>query len=182
MTAPRFSIRPEEFAGLDFGVGVVRGARSFRITDDGFLAGIVYHQIWTVGENLAICRKAETFIPQPYYTINGVLHTTPTPDTRYQTFAHTMANCLHGFYAYYDGSNDFRTGPTYCPAVIEGYGEVLIGTRGFRAMKARIVALQPTDERGIDAVVTHYPDIPRFDQFEQMVSEFPPDIPERKIA
>lgn len=170
---PRFSILPEEFAGLDFGIGVVRGARSFRITADGYLSGIVYHQVWTVGENLAVCRKGESYIPQLQYV---------APDTRYQTFAHTMANCLHGFYAYYDGSNDFRTAPTYCAAVIEGYGEVLIGTRGFRAMKARIVALQPTDAPGLAAAVAHYADVPRFDTFEQMVSEFPPDVPERKIA
>jgi hypothetical protein len=67
-------------------------------------------------------------------------------------------------------------------AVIEGYGETLIGTRGFRCMKARIVALQPTDARGLEACFNNYPDIPLFDDFAGMLAEFPPDVPERKSA
>jgi hypothetical protein len=161
----------EEFAGMDFGIGVVRGARSFRVDDDGWLTGIVYKQRWTVGENLAQCRKRETFIP----AINP-------PDTRYQIFTDTMLTCRHGFYGYYDGSNDFRTSPTYPSAVIEGYGETVIGTRGFRCMKARIVALQTGDERAFEAITTNYTDIPLFVTFAQMLRAYPPDISERKNA
>jgi hypothetical protein len=174
-------MNPSEFAGLDLCAGVVRGARSFAVDDDGNLTGIVYKQIWSQGENLAICRKGETFIPLIFIAADGTaVRLTAPPDTRYQVFPDSMATCPHGFYAYYDGSHDFRTGDKYVAGVIEGYGETVIGTRGFRCMKARIVALQPADARGLEAVVNNYPDIPLFDTFAGMLAEFPPDIPERK--
>jgi hypothetical protein len=169
----------EEFAGLDFGVGVVRGARSFRVTTDGELTGIVYHQVWAPGENLAICRRTPLF--ETVWTVNADGFNIPTvvPDTRYQSLPDTMTSCKHGFYAYYDGSNNFRQTGNFCAGVIEGYGEVVIGTRGFRAMKARIVALQPDTPTQLEACFNNYPDIPLFDSFDSMLAEFPPDVPER---
>lgn len=53
---------------------------------------------------------------------------------------HNMAECSCGFYGFYDGSNDYKSDGTVS-AVVEGYGETVIGTRGFRSMKAKIVAL-----------------------------------------
>jgi hypothetical protein len=168
-----------EFAGLDFGVGVVRGARSFAVNDDGFLTGIVYKQVWSTGENQAVCRRVPLY--ETVWSKNADGFNVPHlhPDTRYQTFPDTMTSCKHGFYAYYDGSNNFRTTGDFCAGVIEGYGETLIGTRGFRCMKARIVALQPETSNQLEAAFNNYPDIPLFDTFAGMLAEFPPDIPER---
>lgn len=164
-----------DFAGLDFCAGVVRGARSFRLDDSGMLTGIVYRQVWTPGENLAICRKLETFLPASRLQFER----NNPQDTRYQTGPNdSMMTCRHGFYAYYVESSDFPT-TNGIRAMIEGYGEVVIGTRGFRAMKARIVALQTTDSASLEAISQHYAEIPLFTTFEQMIAEFPPDVSEK---
>lgn len=55
---------------------------------------------------------------------------------------HDYATCSCGFYAYLNGVNDYIQ-PERVVGVIEGYGETLIGKRGFRASKAKILALAP---------------------------------------
>jgi hypothetical protein len=75
------------------------------------------HFAWTPGENVATCPKWDR---------------------------HDVAamNCTCGFYAYFNGKNTyFRYNPFDVAAVIEGYGNVTVGTEGFRAEKARIKAM-----------------------------------------
>lgn len=144
----------KEFSGKEFAAGVARGARSFRVDALGRLTGVSYRVVWTPGENEATCKASTSFAP-----CGGI------------------DKCAHGFYAYYDSSDDYHD-PGMVSGVIEGYGEAVIGTRGFRAMKARIVALHiPEDVKPALArmVRRNYPDIPVFDTFEHMVSEFVPD-------
>lgn len=217
----------EEFGGIGFAAGVVRGARSFAIDQFGRLTGVTYHQVWTPGENHAICRvdEGDTYmrmVRSLYGTIRVSLPATPpvvppvpaprrswvsritTADSSAQTIIgqavedqkakeaaeerarreaeeraarDTLENCRHGFYGYYDGSNDYyREG--YVAGVIEGYGEAIIGTRGFRCMKARIVALCIPAGVEIERhhlVMRNYDGIPFFDSFKDMVTQFPPD-------
>lgn len=144
----------KEFGGKEFAAGVARGARSFRVDALGRLTGVSYRVVWTPGENEATCKASTSFVP-----CGGI------------------DKCAHGFYAYYDSSDDYHD-PGMVSGVIEGYGEAVIGTRGFRAMKARIVALHiPEDVKPALArmVRRNYPEIPVFDTFEHMVSEFTPD-------
>ncbi len=62
----------------------------------------------------------------------------PPPVARRHTVAGMGCRC--GFYAYFDGMNDYmRTGRV--AAVVEGFGLYTLGTRGFRTSKARLVAL-----------------------------------------
>jgi hypothetical protein len=188
-------VSDSEFAGvMDFGVGTVKGVRSFEVDPLGRLRGLNYSQVWKPGENEAQCLKYQG----PYSTALGLTNSPPLPvgglshymgvpvvggrmtmdswtmtrrvelslaDGRNiglectaeawdeivkqnggdggATFVfpkHEMANCRCGFYGYYDGSDDFKRDATVS-AVVEGYGEVLIGTRGFRASKARVLAL-----------------------------------------
>lgn len=147
---------------LDLAVGVMRGARSFLVSDDEWLTGVVYKQRWLPGVNTATCMN------------NAIVHTTQ----------HSMLACKHGFYAYHDGSNDYHhrfpcvNGTV--SGVVEGFGEVMVGTRGFRCMKARIVALCMDDEEWpvkATRAVANYPGVPVFYTFEKMVAEFPPDKP-----
>lgn len=87
-----------------------------------------------------------------------------------------MEHCTHGFHAYYEGSNDYGEDDERVNGVIEGYGETVVGTRGFRSMKARIVALHiPKDvPYKYDTLVRrNYPLIPIFDSFRDMMKEFP---------
>lgn len=111
--------RREEFQG-EFAIGVVRGLRAFRATQSFghhgprlVLTGPIHTEYrWTEGENVAHCEGWD--------------------------FRHPMDACSHGFYAYHDGSNEHQAGNTVT-AVIEGYGETVVGTKGFRCTKARIV-------------------------------------------
>lgn len=198
----------DEFSGLAFALGSVRGTRSFEVDKLGRLRGIYYRQTWTPGENLAECRKRDeydavsfagnsfggviqnhgnlgSYVPSSqygsqsqypviqYYAIQPpVIEETNPPSS---PKPHDLEGCQHGFYAYYDGSDDHHSG-VRVTGVIEGYGETLIGTRGFRCMKARIVALCITEEtvRG-HLVARNYSDIPQFATVRDMLSEYPTD-------
>lgn len=141
------------FSGLEFAAGTAKGARSFRVDELGRLTGIHFPQVWTPGENVAECRASEPHKEGGF------------PD------------CRCGFYGYYDGSNNYyRAG--YISGVVEGYGEAVMGSRGFRVMKARIVALSVDSNVPVNVaylVRRNYASIPQFDSFARMVAEFPTD-------
>lgn len=142
----------EEFAGMGFAVGVTRGLRAFDVDTLGRLRGVSYDDVWTPGENVAKCHRDRggylTFGPGGYITSHALntawlsagLGAKPAVTTDDPEQKHDASKCSCGYYAYYDGSNDYGK-PGRVSAVIEGYGETVIGTRGFRAQKARIVAL-----------------------------------------
>lgn len=152
-----------EFSGREFAAGVARGARSFRADRLGRLTGVHHQTVWRPGENDAECRaydSASAFIRDE-------------PDRK----CPGLADCKHGFYGYYDGSDDYHESGMIS-GVIEGYGEAVIGSRGFRSMKARIVALHIPAEVNAGLrrlIIRNYPDVPVFDTFEQMVAEVQPD-------
>lgn len=87
---------------------------------------------------------------------------------------HGLDRCDHGFWAFYAPSAQYAGADTVY-GVVEGYGEVIIGTKGFRASKARIVALSlppSADEmRGylMSCVRRNYPDVPAYNSLAQML-------------
>jgi hypothetical protein len=220
----------EEFSGVDFAAGTVRGTRSFKVDKLGRLTGVSYEQVWTPGENHAECRKGEDPYSQmirgmfDYRSIafgssamaggsvaigssaakrswvDAILGAPSTTSAVEDAVAKakaeeekriedekraeeerrrrdSLSDCSHGFYGYYDGSNDYYKAGMVM-GVIEGYGETVIGTRGFRCMKARIVAIRipkHVPDRLRKLVIRNYPDLPVFDTFKAMVAEFPPD-------
>jgi len=171
--APKPKARPAgDFDGREreFAAGVVTGTRSFDVDKLGRLVGVAFATVWLPGENLARCMERPD--PMQYFTGRQTwrLREAERPP-------HSLAECGHGFYGYYEGSNDYYE-PGRIMAVVEAYGETVIGTRGFRASKARIVALHiPSDiSVGIRRLVArNYPEVPLFDSFDAMVAEFPPD-------
>lgn len=92
--------------------------------------------------------------------------------------SHSLAgvNCSCGFYAYFDGGNDWKE-PQRVTAVIEGYGVCTVGTRGFRASKAKVLALvEPS--RGVSSVVAahlhrNYPEVPFYNRKREALADFP---------
>lgn len=96
-----------------------------------------------------------------------------------------MDVCRHGFYAYGDESNDYHQ-DGFVSGVIYGWGkEVMIGTRGFRCMRAKIAALcvaevRLADRERIELMQERYYTVPFFDTFKDMVAEFPPDFPKEE--
>jgi len=181
-----------KFAQFGFAIGTVRGYRAWRVVDDdddsGRLRGIHHQQIWKPGENVAECRRA-TYNIKTY----GSLRWPPLEILRdadgepiwsedgnaFPGEGH-LRGCQCGFYAYFEGSNDYHApvwhtdgyhGPV--GGMVEGYGQTLIGSRGFRCSKARIVALLfvPDIPAGVRDAIEELYRMPVFESFDRMVKE-----------
>ena len=197
-----------EFSGSCFTFEPVKGARSFDIDNLGRLTGVTHRQVWVPGENVSECRKQESYGygamiksgsiyaygGDPYGVRLGRMLGVPLTgywvdelaagEKSKQKSKHEMKSCACGFYGYYDGSNDYGN-PARVSGVVEGFGEVLIGTRGFRAAKARIVALSIGVDKDGDTAVSYalnrkvrrnYNGVPFYDTFEEMVQAYPTDV------
>ncbi|WP_341359966.1 hypothetical protein V5H98_01500 [Georgenia sp. M64] len=134
----------DEFGGPALVLGSVRGRRSFGVRADGHLTGVFHTQVWHPGENLARCRRD-----------GGVVERRPdgrivvrTSSSREIGTGHGLGGCTCGFYAYYQ--QDPYTAHRRLSGVVEGYGRVVLGTAGFRAEKARILALLLPAEPAFD--------------------------------
>lgn len=125
-----------DFSGKGFAAGVVRGARAFYVDDDQMLTGIVYREQWKPGVNHSECFRYSDKHNLSNYSSQrlALLRKIHSGEI------HLFEKCSCGFYAYYDGSNDYANDATIS-GVVEGYGEVVIGDRGFRARKTRIAAI-----------------------------------------
>lgn len=161
-----------EFDGhhTEFAPGVVTGTRSFDVDKLGRLLGVAYATVWTPGENEAKCMKRDDYAILMGYNDRPRVREADRPP-------HSIADCGHGFYGYYEGSNDYYAAGRVM-GVVEAYGETIIGSRGFRASKARIVALHVPPEISVGKrrlIARNYPEVAIFDSFDAMVSEFPPD-------
>lgn len=160
-----------------FTADVFRGTRSWKMRDDGWLTGCAlgsWYQ-WTPGENEATClvktglsmRKKEPYQP------SAKAFWIPEEGARPHDPGSIQCNC--GFHAMYDGAVDY-TKPDYVDGIIEGYGHVAAGSRGFRASKARIVALVAPRYENVFAPLLKnaYPDVPIFDTLALALVSFPP--------
>lgn len=177
------AVDQNKFGDIGLALGTVRGARTWRVWPNGAeheheLSGMFFKHTWMPGENLALCyhRPAKSY---GRYPIAQVLEE-PEPFVPKPIELGHLATCLCGFYAFYNGSNDYYVeedrDKTLVTGMIEGYGETLIGSHGFRCTKARIVALTiHPDLPQIDEVIARYPGIPVFHDFNTMEREFPND-------
>jgi hypothetical protein len=119
--------------------GRLVGLRSFKLDGiDGKLTGVSYQAPWVNGENDAKCgvwdaifaaeTKGLAFRPDP----TGFVPTDHQVATRW---------CTCGFYAYFAQQPNSFHQLQQIEGIIEAWGKVTIGLKGFRASKARIVAL-----------------------------------------
>lgn len=102
--------------------------------------------------------------------VGGEYHAAPS-DHRFDP------ECQCGFWAY---DEDGFTPQGSVIGVIEGYGKTTVGTKGFRAEKARIVALCCEDGEGdrlsrstLTRLATLYPDVSFHDDLDAMVDAHP---------
>lgn len=95
-------------------VGVVTGIRRFTIYEDADLLSPYAAKAWQCGWNKAECLCTA--------------HAAPN------------ANCSCGFYAYY-GADQTESHVGNVTGIIEASGRVIVGSKGFKAEKARVVAL-----------------------------------------
>lgn len=154
-----------EFDGTPFVAGSITGLRSFRVDRLGRLSGVSYKHVWRPGVNRAKCGgrdRSQTIQLAiggisygPTYgfaTGSGGAFTVigetapeevkvkPRPVSLVKHRAGQLG-CSCGYYAYFDDGSNPHHGSDCVRGVIEGFGTVTVGSRGFRAEKARLVAL-----------------------------------------
>ena len=120
-------------------MGSIHGLRTFRITNDGFLSPVVFTDkgfVYKDGVNEARCPYNERKV------LDGLLNMGAGLEEPELIPLHRVAskNCSCGFYAYTTPDKEYRFLDS-TPGVIEGSGLVTVGSKGFRAEKAKIVAL-----------------------------------------
>ncbi|MFE4469521.1 hypothetical protein ACFRFH_11965 [Leifsonia sp. NPDC056824] len=150
------------------------------------VVGVIYNQL-AYGVNA-------NYYPPVILGSGGGMYV-PDPDSlsdidkkRLSEVPHPIDHCQHGFYGYYEGSNDYGPkmhGGGYVNGVIQASGATTLGTRGFRTSMAEIVAIHLPADAVVPVhllVRRNYPDVPVFSTFESMVSEFPPSSGEAKVG
>lgn len=167
-----------DYSGVDFALGSVRGFRRWKVGVTGVLGAVTHTTDWLPGENVSRCKCTPTEKNMPGTTWTE--RSEAAPEWRKST---TFEEMECGFYAYFDGKDTYGHGSAdpNISGVIEGYGEVLIGTKGFRAKKARILALAvpafdgiwKLDEFVVAKIRANYPNIPLFESELAMRAEFP---------
>jgi hypothetical protein len=156
------------FNTVPFAVGSLIGLRSWRTKDHMLTPTSMIDHTWEPGENHARC----------------------IPGTRRPPEEHRLVgmDCMCGFYAYFDGKNNYATSVTVS-GIIEGYGRCVYGTQGFRCEKAIVRALvRPSEPQRVsyghseknpvpyldfDLLHSHYPDVIVFDTVEDALEAFP---------
>lgn len=184
------------FRGPALVAGSIKGVRHFNVTHEPALIGPASNWPFLPGENVAehgfntqlvaVYGADNSGVPR-VFNLGKALAGMPVDDD------HVVAgrDCMCGFYAYYDIKHSQYPAKARVAAVIEGYGHVTVGTLGFRAAKASLVAvtLPPglveeaaqhpwIDLQGhLDAFHENYPDIPVFEKYEEMIEAHPLDEP-----
>lgn len=220
-----------DFSDREFHVGSLVGLRAFSVDSLGRLNGPAQGGIFKPGVNEAEC-KVDPYltamqtklwqIEAQMYGLAAVEGSRGKKKRRQAELSaaavapreatkprHSVAGlgCKCGFYAYFDGMNDYmQTGRV--AAVVEGFGLYTLGTRGFRTSKARLVALieppmgkaesyyvgmflhsgttttqRPSTSESMTPLLwsyiqRNYPDVPVFANQDDALSEFPLYQPE----
>jgi hypothetical protein len=95
--------------------------RSWDVDRLGRLTGVSYPQVWTPGENVAVCGGGDKSRSRARPGIG-----------------HSMKNCTCGFYAY---SSPGNSTPGEIKGVVSYAGDTVVGSLGVRTSRATIVAL-----------------------------------------
>lgn len=132
----------DEFSGYELALGSVTGIRSWNVDKLGRLVGAASH-IWSPGEQSAECSSPMML---QYVGLFGSSASVPgylrrEEEARQKALKdHRLDGCTCGFYAFYDGSTSYHK-EGWVDGVISGYGKTVIGTKGFRCEKAKLIAL-----------------------------------------
>ena len=119
--------------GSSVASGTVRGIRMFYV--DSRLPLLVGHWgiTWSPGENIGRCILSRGIDRSPMHL--------------YEDHEVADQHCSCGFYAYW-GIGEIPAYQSASPVfgVIDGYGTALIGSKGFRSSRARILGITPNPE------------------------------------
>lgn len=175
-----------EFSARPFAAGSVVGLRGFSVDTLGRLIGPSYGQVFHTGENLAECRK-DRMQAIGWYSLGGLVGWGPSGaitadpldavESKRPKPEHTIGGlgCGCGFYAYFDGCNDYvANGHASVGAIIEGYGVCTVGSRGFKASKARLLAIIVSDSfASSPRIERNYDGIPFYRTQDKAVAAHP---------
>lgn len=130
---------------------VLRGQRVFTVDKAGRLYGCTYQVPWEPGENVKACYSWDPVGGTPYaYGCPCPLCSASRGTEKIERWKDrdhgVTVDCACGFYAITDHHNEYMKsfyGVTVprIEGIVEGYGTVVVGSKGFRAEKAKIVAL-----------------------------------------
>lgn len=181
MTNKEFSDGTE----YEFAMGSLQGLRSWNVDEKGRLVAASLGTVWRPGENVAEC-FAVPYCPRyrsaPWsMTSTGEPAPCSSPDCtgRYHTAErHTFEpNCDCGFWAF--SAEDFYPHATVI-GVIEAWGKTAIGSKGFRAEKAKILALYTGGKHGhrmreslTERLAVLYPDAMQFRGWKNLLAAYP---------
>lgn len=190
-----FGMEPDpEFSDRPFVAGTLTGSRAFRLDNLGRLNAVNNYpdSVWLPDENIAVCHRQwildegmRYMSPMMNAVYNGVrygISDAMVPEVyrqRVPTHATAALDCSCGFYAYFDhGDNCYITSDRLL-GVIEAYGRVIVGARGFRCSKARIKALIIPTRRPAEfmRVAQNYDGIPIFENSDDAFAAFPLTLP-----
>jgi hypothetical protein len=166
---PRFGpLHQSEYAGagdVPLVPGTLRVFRSWFVNADGWLEAMNFPAVWGPGLNVAHCMGS------------GGVGRNVTPMSRVPDPA-----CTCGFYGTYKPPSFIS--PLHLNAihgVVQVSGRVILGTKGVRAQKARIVAVVAlesslfyVDPQRVALTRQHYPDVKWFNSLLEIVQAFPP--------
>lgn len=142
-----------DFSDRPFIAGTIVGLRSFRVTPNNMLTACTgTGEQWQPGVNVAECRPRNAFaaggitarqFANSIRRLSAAVKGQPEPEPLPEPPAHRVAQveCTCGWYAYFDTESNPHHEPGNALGLIEGFGTVTIGARGFRAEKARLLAL-----------------------------------------
>lgn len=174
--------------GPKFSVDARRGFRLWYAQADGRLKSVSYAWFWQSGWNRAECLRSARYADPKQCAER--LH--PETPHRHGDECPKMPGCPHpslgcqcGFYAYFGREywTSHRTSKVITTGVIEAMGRLVIGSKGFRAEKALIVALcMPQDEAIAELVKQRYPNAAFFDDEDEMLAKVPLSPPPPKTG
>lgn len=171
----------EQFGQRPFVAGTLTGLRAFLVTPSGGLTGVMHRDLWTPAVNIAQCHAPRMMFPPQLIAAVSKSQKAPEP------YVHTYVglDCTCGFYAYFDGSNDYLHQRAWhlgahVAGIVEGWGKCVVGTRGFRCEKVRLRALilpaghgEPDLATLLERVRDSYPSVPWFESQPAALAEFP---------
>lgn len=140
------------------------GYREFFAALDGTLRSASFGYVWVDGENEGNCYADHCDTPEDRWNVPSDVDRKPGHEG--------WVECACGFYAY----NKPSLSTTYVPSpyrvvgIVELYGKVIVAEFGYRAERARIIALglTPDDYRATVANKYSVPHLPH----ESMVQEY----------
>jgi hypothetical protein len=138
------------FDGFPLTLGSIISLRSFRLTPSGQLTGVVKRRNWHEHENTATCEyrvhRGDKY-QESCYTHYATKDSCPD-DHFYHADKDSHGdvpepNCHCGFWSYNGDypENRFSVPLETVSGVVEAYGRTVVGMKGYRSEKARILAL-----------------------------------------